>query len=236
MSKKEVNTIADLDFEKYPDGLMPVIVQDFKTGQIMMQGFADREALDVTRQKGLATFWSRSQGKIWTKGESKSGNTLPIREIRTDCDGDTLIYLVDGANEACDVPGWRTCFRRQIDLATGAVAEKSTDLGPWSRVLPDEEKILAYQRDNGDPEKSGTARLWRKPIGQILKKLGEEAVEIAMACLDPEQGRQRLIEEVADFMYWAQFTLARFGVAWSAVEDEILRRRAERDLPLDKIL
>ncbi len=102
-----------LKFEKYPDGLIPTVVQNTENGQIMMLGFASQEALNETRRTGLATFYSRSQEKLWTKGKT-SGDTLTVQRIFTDCDTDTLIYevTVDGEG-ACHNPGWPTCFQRE---------------------------------------------------------------------------------------------------------------------------
>lgn len=125
----------ELNFEKYTDGLMPAIVQDTKTGEIMMQGFVNQEALDKTRETGLATFYSRSQKKLWTKGMT-SGDTLSIKRIFTDCDNDSIIYEVEVDGEgACCQPGWDSCFQREIDLNTGKIESLLGPKTEWENLF-----------------------------------------------------------------------------------------------------
>lgn len=103
----------ELDFEK-EGGLIPAIVQDHATGEVLMLGFMNREALDKTSRTGYVTFFSRSRQKLWTKGES-SGQRLLLRELRVDCDCDALLVRVEMAGEAVCHEGYRSCFYRQID-------------------------------------------------------------------------------------------------------------------------
>jgi phosphoribosyl-AMP cyclohydrolase len=102
----------DLDFEK-ENGLIPAIVQDVSSGEVLMLGFMNREALERTRQTGLVTFYSRSRKKLWTKGES-SGQRLLLRELRVDCDQDALLVLAELAGTAVCHEGYRSCFFRQL--------------------------------------------------------------------------------------------------------------------------
>lgn len=162
-----------LDFAKYPESLMPTIAQDADTGAILMVGFANPEALNESRKSGLATFWSRSRNELWTKGLT-SGDTLEILDIFTDCDNDTLIYLVKmNGNGACHIDGWTTCFRRRVDQITGQIIPTPMDLPTWSRVLDDEEKMIQGKQFD-DPDNSSTAKALQGKVSRIAQKVGEE--------------------------------------------------------------
>jgi phosphoribosyl-AMP cyclohydrolase / phosphoribosyl-ATP pyrophosphohydrolase len=213
-----------LDFKKYEEGMMPVIVQDEKTGQIMMLGFANEEAYEETLKTQKATFWSRSRNELWTKGIT-SGDTLSVKRIFTDCDTDTLIYevSVDGAG-ACHIPEFWSCFEREIDLNNGRIGSLLIPTIEWSRVL-NEEELMIEGRKTADPEKSGTAKVLQQNISRIAQKFGEEAIEVVCALTDPEQGKERVISEVADLMYRLQIALVKAEVSWSDVEDEVVKRR-----------
>lgn len=118
----------ELDFEK-EGGLIPAIVQDHGTGEVLMLGFMNREALEVTSRTGYVTFFSRSRQKLWTKGES-SGQRLLLRELRVDCDHDALLVRVEMAGEAVCHEGYRSCFYRQIDSQGQAAVVAERVLSP----------------------------------------------------------------------------------------------------------
>ena len=118
----------DLDFDK-EGGLLPAIVQDDKNGEILMLGFMNREAYDLTRKTGLVTFFSRSRKKLWTKGET-SGQKLILRELRTDCDLDALLVRVELDGGAVCHEGYRSCFFRRLDLNGGATVVAERVLAP----------------------------------------------------------------------------------------------------------
>lgn len=118
----------ELDFEK-EGGLIPAIVQDHATGEVLMLGFMNREALDMTSRTGYVTFFSRSRGKLWTKGET-SGQRLLLRELRVDCDCDALLVRVEMAGEAVCHEGYRSCFYRQIDSQGQAAVVAERLLSP----------------------------------------------------------------------------------------------------------
>jgi len=103
----------DLDFAKV-DGRIPAIVQDARTGEVLMLGFMNEQAYEATRTSGAVTFFSRSRGKLWRKGE-QSGHTLRVREVRGDCDADTILVLVDPAGPGVCHEGYRSCFFRRVD-------------------------------------------------------------------------------------------------------------------------
>ena len=221
----ERDTNKGLDFEKYPEVLIPVIVQDIKTGRVIMTAFANQESLNKTKETGLATFWTRSRKQLWTKGE-ESGNTLTVKKILTDCDLDALLYIVNinGPEGACAVEGQDSCFFNEIDIKTGAIQNRVTEVMSWSRVLIEEEQMIEG-RKTADPEKSATAKALQGPNARIAQKLGEEGIEVALALMDPEQGPKKIITETADLLYRLQILLVKAGVSWQEVENEIVSRR-----------
>jgi phosphoribosyl-AMP cyclohydrolase / phosphoribosyl-ATP pyrophosphohydrolase len=168
-------TAPELDFAK-GGGLVPVIAQHHRTGEVLMLGYADREAVDQSLATGLLTFRSRTRDRLWTKGES-SGNVLRIVALHHDCDRDALLALVEPVGPTCHT-GARGCFSATPTL---------------SRLAD----TLASRR-GADPGESYTARLLADR-NQRLKKLGEEAVELAVACADGDA--ERVAEEAADLLY-----------------------------------
>lgn len=164
-----------LDFDK-GDGLIPVIAQHHRTGEVLMLGYADRAALERSLETGLLTFLSRSRGALWTKGET-SGNVLRMVSLAHDCDHDAVLALVDPTGPTCHT-GDRSCFGPAPTLAVLA-------------------ETLERRRD-ADPTESYTARLLADR-NLRLKKLGEEAVELAVACADGDAAR--ITDEAADIFY-----------------------------------
>lgn len=157
-------------FEKYADALVPVIVQNAATDEVLMLGFMDEEALEKSRATGLVTFRSRSRGQLWTKGET-SGNFLHIEEILTDCDNDTLLIKATPDGPVCHT-GSRTCF------TPGDTADRS-----HRNTLFELEKLID-QRRTASVEDSYTAKLFSKGINKIAQKVGEEAVELVIEAKD----------------------------------------------------
>jgi phosphoribosyl-ATP pyrophosphohydrolase/phosphoribosyl-AMP cyclohydrolase len=178
-----------------PD-LTAAIVQDAADGRVLMLAWMDAEALRLTRETGEAWFWSRSRQELWHKGAT-SGNTLAVEEIRDDCDGDALLLRVRSAGPACHT-GSRSCFAPAL----------------WRTVV---------ERVRDRPEGSYTASLAEAGIERCAQKLGEEAVEAAVAAV---AGDGRLAEEAADLLYHLYVLLAVAGVDVADVED-VLARRAE---------
>lgn len=171
----------NLDFKKYADGLIPAIIQDALTNKVLMLGFVNEEALKVTKETGKATFYSRSQKKIWTKGET-SGNFLNVVEILTDCDDDTLLIKANPMGPTCH-KGPDTCFK-EINNPTFSLEYLET---------------VIEQRLTESPEKSYTRRLFDKGINKIAQKVGEEAVEIVIEAKDNND--ELFINEAADLMF-----------------------------------
>jgi len=171
----------NLDFNKYADGLVPAIIQDAKTLKVLMLGFMNTEALKITQESGKATFYSRSQKKIWTKGET-SGNFLMVQDILTDCDNDTLLIKANPIGPTCH-KGTETCFYETSDT-------------PFS--LEYLEKVIIERRMQS-PDVSYTRRLFDKGINKIAQKVGEEAVELVIESKD--NNPDLFINEAADLMF-----------------------------------
>ena len=174
--------IEKLDFEK-GDGLIPAVVQDARTRQVLMLGYMDRQALEKTLETGLVTFYSRSRKELWTKGET-SGNLLHLVEIKSDCDDDTLLVRALPEGPVCHL-GTDTCWGEENHYEAGA-------------FLKELEELL-HQRKEERPEGSYTVRLFDAGIRKIAQKVGEEAVE---TILEAENGATKdFLNEAADLLY-----------------------------------
>ena len=187
-------------------GLIPVVVQDAASGDVLMVAYANREALERTAQTGRAHFWSRSRGALWRTGET-SGNEMRVREVRADCDRDALLMVVDPAGPACHT-GTRTCFGEETATSAGIVGE----LG----------RVIA-SRAAAAPDGSYTARLFAKGPDHVLKKIGEEATEVVLAA--KSESDERLAEEAADLLYHLMVAMAQRRVPFARALEELRRRR-----------
>ncbi len=190
-------------------GLLPVVVQDRASGDVLMVAWANAEALAKTAETGLAHFWSRSRESLWRKGET-SGNGLRVVEVRADCDGDTLLLVVDPEGPACHT-GARTCFGETSPTAAGMLEELA--------------RVIA-ERAEAPPEESYTARLLAKGPNQVLKKIGEEATEVVLA--GRAQSDERLTEETADLLYHLLVALHQRALPLARVMAELRRRRGSK--------
>jgi phosphoribosyl-ATP pyrophosphohydrolase/phosphoribosyl-AMP cyclohydrolase len=188
------------------DGLIPVIAQDRQSGDVLMVAFADAEAVAKTAETGFAHFWSRRRKALWKKGET-SGHVLRVREARVDCDGDTLLLVVDPAGPACH-RGTRTCFGDAPAASAGILAEV--------------ERVIA-ERATSAPEASYTARLLHKGQDAVLKKIGEEATEVVLAAKGETD--ERLAEESADLVFHLLVALHQRGLRMADVLAVLERRR-----------
>ena len=188
-------------------GLVPCVVQDARTGEVLTLAYMNEEALERTRETGEVHFWSRSRGELWHKGET-SGNVMRLKALRIDCDGDALLALVEPAGPACHT-GERSCFHNG-DL--GAVAHEA---------LPALERVVAERRD-GAPEGSYTAELLADPP-RIGEKVREEAEEVARAAGD--ESDERVAEEAADVLYHLDVLLASRGLSVSDAFEVLNGRR-----------
>jgi phosphoribosyl-AMP cyclohydrolase / phosphoribosyl-ATP pyrophosphohydrolase len=183
--------IESLDELAFGDnGLLPCVVQDWSTGEVLTVAYMNEDALARTRETGQTWFWSRSRKELWHKGET-SGNVQRVRELRWDCDNDTLLALVEPAGPACHT-GERTCFHNGVDAAAPHEA------------LPHLERVIA-SRKSQPSEGSWTAKLLADPP-LIGAKVQEEAEEVARAAR--EESDERVAEEAADVLYHLTVLLA----------------------------
>jgi len=186
-------------------GLIPVIIQDSNTLQVLMLGYMNREAYELTNQSGKVTFFSRSRNTLWQKGET-SGNQLLVKELRVDCDGDTLLIKAQPTGPVCHT-GDFTCFQEN-DLA------KDHFLYVLEKIIQD--------RKNHPTESSYTKSLFQKGINKIAQKVGEEAVELVIEAKD--NNRDLFLGEAADLMYHFLVLLAAKEVTLSEVSAKLSER------------
>ncbi|HEY5940610.1 MAG TPA: bifunctional phosphoribosyl-AMP cyclohydrolase/phosphoribosyl-ATP diphosphatase HisIE, partial [Gemmatimonadales bacterium] len=197
------------------DGLVPVVTQESRSGDVLMVAFANRDALDRTLATGLAHYYSRSRGALWQKGET-SGHVQRIVEVRLDCDGDTILYRVEQTGPACHT-GTRTCFSTVIGRTAGQRdSENVVEEDPGGHVLSRLARTIA-QRAADQPKGSYTAELLAQGVGKASQKVGEEAVEVVVAANSEDD--QRLASEAADLLYHLLVLLQARGVPF----DDVLR-------------
>lgn len=195
-------------------GLVPAIVQDDLTGQVLMLAYMNRLALEKTLETGEAHFWSRSRGELWHKGET-SGNVQKVRAIHLDCDGDALLLLVDPAGPACHT-GKRTCFHRRLDGDTDVEAQ------PFRWRL---HSLLRERKMHPKPG-SYTCQLLTAGEARLLQKLGEEAIETIVAA--QSETEERFIAEAADLLYHLHVLLVSRDVPGEAIDRELRARYTAR--------
>ena len=193
-----------LDFEKYY-GLVPAIVQDHQTGRILMLGFMNREAYEITVREGKATFYSRSRKSLWTKGET-SGNYLYVKEILEDCDHDTLLIKAEPAGPVCHT-GADTCFS-EVNQDTEYFIDHLT-------------RVIRDRRENPS-ENSYTSSLFSQGINKIAQKVGEEAVELIIESKDDD--KDLFLNEAADLFFHYLVLLEAKGYSF----EEIIKVLKER--------
>ena len=204
---------TELQFDER--GLIPAVAQDFLSGGVRMVAWMNREALDRTLATGRATFFSRSRGKLWEKGES-SGNTLVVRSIWADCDGDTLLLLVDPSGPSCHT-GKPSCFFRTVS-SDGSMAESPEAASPELEAL---ERTIAARAAAGGV-RSYTQQLLAGGAPMIGEKLREEADELARAVAG--ESAERVASEAADVLYHLLVALELRGIALR----DVLRVLAKR--------
>jgi phosphoribosyl-ATP pyrophosphohydrolase/phosphoribosyl-AMP cyclohydrolase len=202
-----------------PDGLAPAIVQDARSGEVLMLAWMDREAWEATLRTGLATFYSRSRKAQWVKGAT-SGNTQAVKAVSLDCDADAILLRVEPAGPACHT-GARSCFFEHVKEAPPAPGETLASL---EQVLRD--------RLRNPPPGSYTAKLFADESLRH-KKVGEEAVELVIASLRGQQGE--IAHEAADLVYHALVVLAAHGMGLDDIarvlKDREGKRRATSSAP-----
>jgi len=212
-----------VDSLKYgPDGLIPAIVQDEATGEVLMMAYMNRDSLRMTLEKGFTHFWSRSRKKFWMKGES-SGHVQEVRRVLYDCDQDTLLVRVIQRGPGACHTGHRSCFFTTMDGTeiSGTVFDVHTayDQQPILERLVD---VIRDRRESGR-EDSYVNGLLTKGREVILKKVGEEATEVVLAGAQGDRGA--VVREMADLWFHCLIALADQGIALEEVYNELRARR-----------
>lgn len=201
-----LNTIK-INWQKV-EGLLPVIVQNAHTCEVLMLGYMNEEALTKTQAEGVVTFFSRTKQRLWTKGES-SGHFLNVVDMSLDCDSDTLLILANPIGETCHT-GAESCFHQ---------FEKQAE-GDWTWFAKLERELFA--RKSAAPESSYTAKLHQKGVKKIAQKVGEEGVETALAAVS--QDKEEVISEAADLAYHLTVLLHSMNLEWGDVIGKLKER------------
>ena len=216
-------------------GLVPAVVQDVYTGEVLMVAWMNAEAWRLTQETGETHFWSRSRQELWHKGET-SGNVQRVVEIRLDCDADTILLRVEPAGPACHT-GERSCFYTIVGDRKSEVGGRKLEVGDRKSevggqrsevraespaILDQLYQVILDRKQNPRPE-SYTARLFAAGMEEIAKKVGEELVEVIVAALG--QSDERLVSETADLIYHTLVLLAARDVSLTQVEAELEKRR-----------
>ena len=191
-----------LDWKKV-DGLIPAIIQDYETLEILMLGYMNKEALKITQSSGFATFYSRSQKKLWTKGET-SGNKLAIKNIIHDCDKDTLLVLAKNSGPTCHLNN-NSCF---LDAPSSL------------NITNDLERTIDARFKEGNVS-SYTYQLYKEGIKEIAKKVTEEAGEVSISAVTNDG---RVIDEAADLIYHLLVMLRKLNLSYDDVLQELKNR------------
>lgn len=200
------------EFKLNNDGMVPVIVQDYKTEQVLMLAYMNKEAFENTINTGRMTYWSRSRNELWVKGDT-SGHYQYVKSLTADCDKDTILAKVLQIGAACHT-GSRSCFFNEM-------LKKEYDETNPLKVFEDEYATIVDRR-NHPKEGSYTNYLFDKGIDKILKKVGEECTEIIIAAKNPDP--EELKYEMADWLYHAMVLMVEKGVTWDEITKEISQR------------
>jgi len=212
------------------NGLIPVVVQDADSGEVLMMAYMNREALQRTLETGKAWYWSRSRQTLWLKGE-ESGHYQRVRAILADCDGDSLLLKVDQEGPGACHEGYRSCFHYELDRSGEATATGQQVFDPdavygarGQDVFQELYDIIVDRRDHPQ-EGSYTAYLFREGLDKILKKVGEESAEVIIAAKNGT--RQPLLEEMADLIYHLTVLMAERGITPRQVFQTLRNRRKD---------
>ncbi|KAA0224145.1 bifunctional phosphoribosyl-AMP cyclohydrolase/phosphoribosyl-ATP diphosphatase HisIE [candidate division KSB1 bacterium] len=203
--------LNELQFD--PRGLLPAIVQHAETGEVLTLAYMNRESLQQCLDTGETWFFSRSRQQLWHKGET-SGNVQHIVSIKFDCDADALLVQVIPAGPACHT-GERTCFYRALN-------EENEATSSLPQILAELQEVI-QQRQRKMPEGSYTTTLFNKGVKKIAQKVGEEALEVALASVNEPD--ERLASETADLLYHLLVLLAARNISLGEVAKELTRRR-----------
>ena len=200
------------EFKLNKDGMIPVIVQDYRTEEVLMLAYMNEEAFSNTLRTGKMTYYSRSRNQLWLKGET-SGHFQYVKSLHLDCDNDTILAKVDQIGAACHT-GNKTCFFQEL------MKKEYEDTNPLKVFQSVYDVIL--DRKEHPKEGSYTNYLFDKGIDKILKKVGEECTEIVIAAKNPD--KEEIKYEISDFLYHVMVLMAQKGVTWEDITRELARR------------
>lgn len=212
----EVHTFTGaIDFSAFQlngDGLIPVVVQDYKTDQVLMVAYMNEEAYHKTLETGKMTYFSRSRQKLWIKGET-SGHYQYVKKLLLDCDNDTILARVKQVGAACHT-GAGSCFYQEL------ASREYDDRNPLA-VFEEVYQVIMDRKEH-PKEGSYTNYLFDKGIDKILKKVGEEATEIVIAAKNPDP--EEIKYEISDFLYHVMVLMAERGITWKDITEELADR------------
>lgn len=227
-----------IDWQKCKN-LVPVVVQDNINGEILMLAYMNQEAFDLTIKTGLAHYFSRSKGRIWKKGES-SANTQKVREIRLDCDGDSILLKVEQNGSACH-SGARSCFFNKINFDENKIEILNKSVAPKYNILDELYHTCLERKLKGDASKSYTAKLYKNGTNAYLKKICEEAGEFCFAIKDLQEAiilgdetntkfknndaKYEVIYECADLIFHLIVALGDVNIHPERILNELARRQ-----------
>ena len=200
------------DLKPNSDGLIPAVVQDFQTGEVLMVAYMNEESLNATIRTGKMTYFSRSRQSLWVKGET-SGHFQYVKSLTADCDFDTILAKVSQVGVACHT-GAPSCFFNEI------VKKEYVERNPL-KVFEDVYAVILDRKKN-PKEGSYTNYLFDKGLDKILKKVGEEATEIVIAAKNPDAEETKY--EISDFLYHLMVLMAERGVTWEDITSELAQR------------
>lgn len=201
------------EFKLNSDGLIPCVTQHYKTGEVLMVAYMNKESYEKTIRTGRMTYWSRSRNELWTKGDT-SGHYQFVKSLTIDCDKDTILAKVSQIGAACHT-GSRTCF------FTDLVRKEYNDTNPL-KVFEEVYNTIRDRKE--DPsEESYTNYLFDKGIDKILKKVGEGATEIVIAAMNPDS--EDIKYEISDFLYHLMVLMVERGISWKDITEELADRR-----------
>jgi phosphoribosyl-ATP pyrophosphohydrolase/phosphoribosyl-AMP cyclohydrolase len=216
-------SIEEIKFDER--GLVPVVVQDANTRQVLTLAYMNAESLKRTLETSETWFWSRSRSTLWHKGET-SGNTQRVIDILLDCDSDALTVLVKPNGPACHT-GEQSCFHNALQEG-GTFHESITDRKSDLGVVLNELYALIDSRKRERPEGSYTTYLFNQGLDKILKKLGEESGETIIAAKNQDQ--EALVAETSDLLYHLIVLIVERDVTLDQIRDELVSRGKKRDI------
>ncbi len=196
----------EIDFSRLAHGLIPAIIQDSETKNVLMLGYMNAESFKITQETGKVTFYSRSKQKLWTKGE-ESGNFLNVVNIKNDCDGDSLLIQAQPVGPTCHT-GEDTCWQTPNEISYGFISKL--------------ENTIQKRKENADSEQSYVASLFAKGINKIAQKVGEEAVEVVIEAKDNND--DLFLDESADLLFHYLILLQAKGFKFKDIV-EVLKKR-----------